>query len=337
MDYLTLRNTLIKNAAARNQPIFGEFELTSRCNLSCEMCYLISQSNDPDLSTEAWKKIFDQAVDAGLLFALLTGGEIFRRKDFVELYTYLYDQGINITLFTNATLLSKEHLELFKMRPPEFIIITLYGYNSESYQKITKSEHAFSQTDQAIDQLIKHRLPLQLRTLAVNHIYQNLDAMIEYAQSKKQTLHYSTYIAPTRNQCSYPLTMRLKPKELVDFEKRLQSAFPKTTKNTITQNTKKSTCLALKATYFITYKGEMQACALAYTPRKNTIGKALKPVFDSLRHSIDLLEKESKCHDCRLLMSCQQCFAKRLLEGNSKTCSEYLKEHASLKSRTAYE
>ena len=39
-DYGPLVRELLQRAAVRRQPANGAFELTSRCNLSCRMCYV---------------------------------------------------------------------------------------------------------------------------------------------------------------------------------------------------------------------------------------------------------------------------------------------------------
>ena len=72
-------------------PIGGNFELTARCNFNCPMCYVHLSSEDiqargKELSAAQWISIAEQAKNAGMMFALLTGGEPFVRKDFFEIY-----------------------------------------------------------------------------------------------------------------------------------------------------------------------------------------------------------------------------------------------------------
>ena len=59
-----------------------------------------------ELSTEEHYRLLDQLADAGCLWLLFTGGEIFARRDFLDIYTYAKQKGFLITLFTNGTLIT---------------------------------------------------------------------------------------------------------------------------------------------------------------------------------------------------------------------------------------
>src|SRR5512145_945167 len=105
VDYGPLVRDLIRRAAVRRQPASGTFELTERCNLSCRMCYVCQPSADAvwrsrELPAAQWLALAQQAAENGMVFLLLTGGEIFLRPDFFELYTPLTRMGLMLSLFT---------------------------------------------------------------------------------------------------------------------------------------------------------------------------------------------------------------------------------------------
>ena len=67
-------------------PYGGSFELTPLCNLDCKMCYVHLQ--DPSvrqrmLSGEQWLSIIRQAIDAGMMKPMLTGGEAMTHPAFL--------------------------------------------------------------------------------------------------------------------------------------------------------------------------------------------------------------------------------------------------------------
>ena len=81
-----------KQAAKNRIPIHGHFELTPRCNFSCKMCYIHldpQQMSRNEISLSDWIHIIDKAIDAGMVFASLSGGECFIVPYFDELYLYL--------------------------------------------------------------------------------------------------------------------------------------------------------------------------------------------------------------------------------------------------------
>ena len=79
--------------SARRIPISGLIEVTQLCNNKCIHCYNNLPGEDlkakeEELSFAEYRRILDEIVDAGCLWLLFTGGEIFTRKDFIDIYTH---------------------------------------------------------------------------------------------------------------------------------------------------------------------------------------------------------------------------------------------------------
>lgn len=135
--YKMMKDRLLKAAKAKKVPALGHYELTARCNLDCKMCYVHTQDHAAalrkELSTEQWKRIFDEACACEMQYASLSGGECLIRKDFKELYLHLWNKNVLITVMTNATMLDAEYVEFFKTYEPELIQISLYGSSEKGY------------------------------------------------------------------------------------------------------------------------------------------------------------------------------------------------------------
>lgn len=136
-----LKRILIQDANIYNSSICVQFELTSRCNLDCKMCYVHNQDSnklkDQELSAEQWKAIMDDAFNNGMMFATLTGGECLLRHDFKELYLHLWKKGVYITILSNGILIDDELVELLKQHQPEKVRISIYGSTEEGYRNVT--------------------------------------------------------------------------------------------------------------------------------------------------------------------------------------------------------
>lgn len=312
--YHEIKNQLLNDAYEKNIPLAGEFELTSKCNFSCDMCY--AKSSDEHLSKEAWIDLFNQANESGMLYATLTGGEIFLQPDFIDLYEYLYDLGVKITLYTNGSNLPDNILTALVKRPPELIAITLYGFDKNSYKTFTKVD-AFEKVSQHIDQLNKHHISLVLRTIPLPETYQYLDDIIAFSKSKNLHLGYFLYVSKNR-----PSMERLNASQLIDFESRIKKAFP-----IDDSKTPKTHCGAFKNGFFINHKGMMQGCAMMPIPSARVHHNFLD-VFQRLATSWSKLVKKSPCNDCSYKENCFTCLANRYLEGNMFRCSDYLKAYA---------
>ena len=77
--YDAVRRFLSFKAREKNVPISGSFELTPLCNLDCKMCYVHLNKDQMCgaslLGVDVWKDVMRHAIDAGMMYARLTGGE----------------------------------------------------------------------------------------------------------------------------------------------------------------------------------------------------------------------------------------------------------------------
>lgn len=163
--YKLTKRFLDEKARIRGVPISGAFELTPLCNLDCRMCYVhlnrAQMQGAPLLATEQWKDIMKQAVNAGMMYARLTGGECMTYPGFKELYLYLRSMGVEVALMTNGTLLSKEMLSFLRDNKPAAIQITLYGASEEGYERVT-GQRMFETVMKNIRAILDADIPLAL-------------------------------------------------------------------------------------------------------------------------------------------------------------------------------
>jgi len=136
-------------AAGKHVPLIGMFELTPRCNFQCKMCYVhmsaaeIASCNAKELTAKEWLHLAEQAAIAGTLYFTLTGGEPLIRDDFEEIYTELSKIGFRLGLNTNGSLITPKYERLFEKYPPLEILITLYGADAGTYQKVCGNPAAY--------------------------------------------------------------------------------------------------------------------------------------------------------------------------------------------------
>jgi len=100
-------------------PLTFELEVTARCNNDCRHCYINLPAGDrkareSELSVAEIVGIAEQAMALGAMWCLITGGEPLLRDDFSELYLALKRKGLLVSVFTNACLVTEEHVQLFR-------------------------------------------------------------------------------------------------------------------------------------------------------------------------------------------------------------------------------
>src|SRR5712692_7483101 len=96
--YADLSHTIHNHYASRRVPLEVSIEVTRRCPLECLHCYNNLPMSDhaarvEELSLEEHCRLLDELSAAGCLWILYTGGEIFARRDFLEIYTEAKKRG----------------------------------------------------------------------------------------------------------------------------------------------------------------------------------------------------------------------------------------------------
>ena len=322
--YREWKRKLAKLAEEQVFPLTIECELTSKCNFTCSMCYAKDNCPQTEWSLNDWKQLFDEAINCGTLFFVLTGGEPLTHPHFWDIYDYLASKGSRITIFTNGSLIDELVIERFKKQAPELVVISLYGYDEESVYLTTKVKGAFLKINRAIELLSQAKIPFTVRTLPIKPIYDRLESMIQYVKSFNQFLGYQLYIAPTKNDTA-PSKLRLTPEDLAEFERKIRVAFPAYGSLDCEVTVVSSGCQAMKTGCYITHEGLLRPCALA-----QNYDKIIRP--NLFLESYRLLAKEWRttnnliqCDTCEHRTFCIKCPIRLDLENGKNSCSKYLK------------
>lgn len=113
-------------------PIRALIEVTHQCNASCDYCYLRSEQRIPDLCTSAIKEMIDKLDRSGILFLAFSGGELFYRKDILDLLDHAASKNFfGIHLMTNGLLMTDEHCTFLLSRPNIFSTIKFSAFSHD--------------------------------------------------------------------------------------------------------------------------------------------------------------------------------------------------------------
>jgi len=337
ISYTEFGERLNNEAVAKRIPLSGSFELTFRCNLRCAHCYCNLPINDRDaiekeLTTEEVFNILDQIAEAGCLWLLITGGDPLVRQDFLEIYTYAKKKGFIITLFTNGTLITPEIADYLKEWPPNKVEITLYGVTSETHERVTQIPGSLKRSQKGIDLLLKRKIPLRLKTMAMTLNKNELWQIEEYAEALGVTFRFDPVLNPRLDGSRGPCKFRLSPKEVVGLDlkdtkrgKEWREFCEKFVGPP--QSDTLFDCGAGISTFHIDPYGQMSACEMTrfqnYGLRSGSFEEGWRrsiPEFLTLKP-----EGDYPCGKCELISLCGQCPGWGWLEnGNPEAPVEYL-------------
>ena len=201
----TIKQFVYRSGARKRIPVSGTFELTPRCNLSCKMCYIHMSAEEQrqrgdELTTEEWLNVAREAVKAGMIYLLLTGGEPMLRPDFTEIYRGIIQMGVVISVNTNATLVTPEIVECFKQHPPECVNVTLYGATPETYGDLCGVSNGFLRAREGIRMLREAGIRVSINTTFTRCNQGDMEALVAYAAEQGIPIRTASYtFPPVRN------------------------------------------------------------------------------------------------------------------------------------------
>ncbi len=340
-NYGDLQEFLFDKAISVGQPLNGMFELTNRCNLSCQMCYIAEPANDKrskalELSSREWVELSRQATQAGMLFVCLTGGEPFLREDFFEIYEPLTKMGLNITLFTNATLIRPAIANRLAMAPPSRLEVSLYGATEKVYERVTGVAGSYRRCLKGIDALKETgKIPILIKTTLSHLNKHEFSDMRKLAQDRDLPFHASWLLTKHRNRKSDGAAdIRLLAEEIVKIEidEGVLAGF--TAEPEVGSKLKALPCDAGQASFAINAYGEMNACIDLPIPRAKPLQIGFADAWEATRKAVEAIQPSKTCSVCEDEHYCSCCPAYALLESGSLDASiPYLCEVARLRRR----
>jgi radical SAM protein with 4Fe4S-binding SPASM domain len=146
---MTLLEEMNQKALARGIPIDVHFDITYRCNERCVHCYL-DHHDYGELTTAEIKGVIRQLADAQVFFLTFSGGEVFLRRDFLELVEYARNLLFNVKVKTNGVMIGDAEAQRLRALGVEQIQISVYSHRPEVHDAITKLPGSLARSIRAI-------------------------------------------------------------------------------------------------------------------------------------------------------------------------------------------
>ncbi len=166
-----------------------DLEATARCNNDCRHCCINLPAGDKmaraqELSPHEIDDVASEAVSLGALWCLITGGEPLLREDFSDIYLTLKRKGLLVSVFTNATLVTAEHVRLFERYPPRDIEVTVYGVHQQTYEQVTRKPGSFDAFMRGLDLLLGSGVRVRLKAMALRSNVHELSEIARFCEER---------------------------------------------------------------------------------------------------------------------------------------------------------
>lgn len=300
-------------------PYYGKFELTPLCNLDCKMCYVHLASNvfhkEDLLPVSVWKQLMRAAHDAGMMNAMLTGGECLTYPGFDELFLFLRSIGVVPGIMSNGLLIDSDRIDFFKKYPPSLIQVTLYGSSDDVYEKVT-GHRAFQAIYRNLELLRDTHLRVTLAITPSLFMKDDIRSLVKVAQSlgipyginanlisprietgrKLADLDIDSYIEVYKawKEMNQEDLAPIDPIELPDESKKGKETFG-------------LVCGAGRSAFDIQYNGKMSPCPSLGEVVTEPLKEGFLPAWKRLNYLVENYPMPMECPECVYHDYCLNC------------------------------
>jgi len=191
------------------RPYVVSWNLTYRCNLACEHCYLdaggapqVGTENFADRSElgtdECFRVIDDIAAFAPECLTILTGGEPLLRRDILEIVQRAAERGLWVVVGTNGVRITENLARRLAEAGARGLSLSLDALDPHRHDQFRKVRGAWRNTVEGAEILSRTGLPFIVQTTAGSHNLGELDAIADFAHARLAAKVWNLYfLVPT--------------------------------------------------------------------------------------------------------------------------------------------
>jgi len=197
------------------RPYVISWNLTYRCNLVCEHCYLdaggdgrIHRKHDVDrseLDTRGCLAIIDEIASfAPECMTILTGGEPLLRRDILEIISYAHEKKLWVVVGTNGVLITEGLARKLKEAGARGLSLSLDALRPEDHDRFRGIKGAWSNTVEGAEILKRVELPFIIQTTVTGHNVSDLEEIARFVHTTLGAKVWNLYfLVPTGRGSTY--------------------------------------------------------------------------------------------------------------------------------------
>ena len=191
------------------RPYVVSWNLTYRCNLACEHCYLdaggapqVGTENFADrseLGTDECFRVIDEiAAFAPECLTILTGGEPLLRRDILEIVRRASERGLWVVVGTNGVSITENLAGRLAEAGARGLSLSLDALDADRHDRFRNVRGAWRNTVEGAEILNRTGLPFIVQTTAGSHNLGELDAIADFAHDRLAAKVWNLYfLVPT--------------------------------------------------------------------------------------------------------------------------------------------
>ncbi len=332
-------------------PLRVMFELTYRCNFHCQHCYVPnSYRRRGELRRQEVFLVLDELKNIGCFYLGFTGGEVFLRKDILDIFWYAKRKGFEIIIYTNGSLIDEAIAKELKRIKVNKVDITIPAMSKPVFERISGVPGSREKVFNAINLLRENKVVLGFKTCVLKENESEIKDVQDFARSLGALHRLDDTLSrrldgsdgPFRYRGTLEITRYSEPaakggeaKNLCD-DKILRSAVGlhqndgNDTYESISVNSRLFKCGVGVSQAAITPLGELKPCLMIDSPRfrilreKRGQSADFKAAWLQLKKFVSAIkpDKNYNCNKCELQSYCKWCPARGWLYNKTFTSCE---------------
>lgn len=209
-ETLQLQSAVAREAADFSRPYVVSWNLTYRCNLACEHCYLDAGgkpllgeddafADRRELSTEECFRVVDEiAAFAPESLVILTGGEPLLRRDIIEIIHYAASKDLWVVVGTNGVKITENLARILQSEGVRGLSLSLDALDPDAHDRFRRVRGAWKNTVEGARILHATGLPFIVQTTVGKHNVPELPELARFAYSELGAKVWNLYfLVPT--------------------------------------------------------------------------------------------------------------------------------------------
>jgi len=307
-------------------PLGVHLDVTYRCNERCVHCYL-DHDDRGEMTTAEIKDALDQLAEAGVFFLTFSGGEVFMRRDFLELVEYARRLMFCVKIKTNAVMIREKEARRLRELNVDTIQISLYSHRPEVHDAITKLPHSWERSVNAIRFLREQGL-----RVTIANVLMRVNLSDHYGTQKLAAelgVHYTLdpTITPMMDGSTSVLALRIPGEELPEIFRNPalvpnQEEFCAPPKPPTEDDLESYSCSAGHSFCYISPYGDIFPCVQFPLPTGNLRRQKFLDIWNfspQLQEVRSIRTKDlTVCSSCSHAASCTRCPGLAYMEGSMR-------------------
>ena len=165
---LTAGQAYLRALQANDVPTIAHLDVTYRCDLDCQHCYLDERVGWPEMTTAEWVHVLDQLQALGTFRLTWSGGDVRQRADFDELLYAAGQRGFVSRVKTHAGRVTAAVADRWAALRVTMVDVSVYSLDGRTHDLFTRREGSHAATMSGIKNMLAAGIGVRISTTVVD-------------------------------------------------------------------------------------------------------------------------------------------------------------------------